>query len=126
LIPDEGLGWFADHPPKNIYLSIRHHYRHCGELRKEYGCKVWCAEQGLHEFADDERVQPFHFGETLPGNVKAIEIGSICPGEEYFISVGKAAVSCWRTGAFEWEMVRCSSSRIHFLAKIRLPLRKAW
>ena len=46
LIPDEGLDWFAEFPPENIYLSIRHHYRHCGEFRKEYGCTVWCVEQG--------------------------------------------------------------------------------
>ncbi len=81
LIPDEGLEWFANHPPENIYMSIRHHYRHCGEFRNEYGCMVWCVEEGLHEFTDGERVQPFHFGDTLPGNVKAIEIGSICPDE---------------------------------------------
>jgi hypothetical protein len=81
LIPDEGLAWFADHPPENIYLSIRHHYRHCGEFEKEYGCPVWCVDQGLHEFTHGEAVQAFHFGDTLPGNLKAIEIGSICPDE---------------------------------------------
>lgn len=81
LIPDEGLEWFTDYPPENVYMSIRHHYRHCGEFEREYGCRVWCVEQGLHEFTHGEIVQPFHFGDTLPGNVKAIEIGSICPDE---------------------------------------------
>ena len=81
LIPDEGLEWFADHPPENIYMSLRHHYRQCGEFEKEYGCTVWCVEQGLHEFTDGEAVQAFHFGDILPGNLKAIEIGSICPDE---------------------------------------------
>jgi hypothetical protein len=81
LIPDEGLEWFADHPPENIYMSIRHHYRHCDRFEDAYGCTVWCVEQGLHEFTDGQVVRPFHFGDTLPGNVKAIEIGSICPDE---------------------------------------------
>lgn len=81
LIPDEGLEWFASHPPENIYLSIRHHYRNCDEFANAYGCTVWCVEQGLHEFTNGEVVQPFHFGDTLPGDVKAIEIGSICADE---------------------------------------------
>ena len=35
----------------------------------------------MHEFTHGEVVQAFHFGDTLPGNVKAVEIGSICPDE---------------------------------------------
>jgi len=81
LIPDEGLEWFAGYPPENIYLSIRHHYRHSGEFQAKYGCPIWCAEQGMHEFTGGEVVQSFRFGDTLPGNIKAIEIGSICPDE---------------------------------------------
>jgi hypothetical protein len=81
LIPEEGIEWFADSPPDNIYLSIRHHYRHCAEFVEEYGCAVWCVEQGLHEFTQGEKVRAFEFGDTLPGNVKAVEIGSICPDE---------------------------------------------
>ena len=38
-------------------------------------------EQGLHEFKSGEVVRPFKFGDTLPGNIKAIEIGSLCPDE---------------------------------------------
>lgn len=81
LIPDEGFDWFADHPPGNIYLSIRHHYRHCAEFAERFGCEVWCVEQGLHEFTQGEIVRAFQFGDTLPGNVHTIEIGSICPDE---------------------------------------------
>ena len=81
LIPDEGIEWFADDPPQNIYMSIRHHYRHCGEFSERYGCEGWVGEQGLHEFTSGEVVRPFKFGDLLPGNVKAIEIGSICPDE---------------------------------------------
>ena len=81
LIPAEGLEWFADAPPENIYLSIRHHYRQCAEFAAEYGCTVWCVEQGLHEFTHGEEVRAFQFGDLLPGNVRAIEIGSICADE---------------------------------------------
>lgn len=81
LIPDEGIAWFAECPPENVYLSIRHHYRHCAEFEIEYGCTVWCVEQGLHEFTAGEAVRAFRFGDTLPGGVRAVEIGSICPDE---------------------------------------------
>jgi hypothetical protein len=81
LIPDEGIEWFADRPPENIYLSIRHHYRQCTEFAERYGCETWCVEQGMHEFTHGEIVRAFGFGDTLPGNVRAIEIGSICPDE---------------------------------------------
>lgn len=81
LIPDEGIEWFAEYPPENVYMSIRHHYRHCGEFAARYGCKVWCVEQGMHEFTKGEVVRPFKFGDTLPGNVRAVEIGSLCPDE---------------------------------------------
>jgi hypothetical protein len=81
LIPDEGLDWFADRPPRNIYMTIRHHYRHCGKFAERYGCEVWCVEQGMHEFAKGEVVRPFKFGDLLPGEIEAIEIGSLCPDE---------------------------------------------
>jgi hypothetical protein len=81
LVPDEGIEWFAADPPENIYMSIRHHYRHCGEFAARYDCAIWCVEQGMHEFTRGETVRPFQFGDMLPGDVKAIEIGSICPDE---------------------------------------------
>ncbi len=81
LIPSEGLDWFADQPPENILLSIRHHYRHCAEFAEIYGCEVWCVEQGMHEFTHGETVRAFEFGDALPGDVQAVEIGSICPDE---------------------------------------------
>lgn len=81
LIPEEGLELFADRPPANIYLSIRHHYRHCAEFAERFGCEVWCVEQGMHEFTHGEIVRSFEFGDTLPGNVRAVEIGSICRDE---------------------------------------------
>jgi hypothetical protein len=81
LIPDEGLEWFAESPPENIYLSIRHHYRHCAEVAERFGCEIWCVEQGLHEFTHGETVRGFNFGDTLSGDIQSVEIGSICPDE---------------------------------------------
>jgi hypothetical protein len=81
LIPDEGLEWFANRTPENIFLSIRHHYRHCSEFAAEYGCTVWCVEQGMHEFTHGEAVKSFQFGDTLPGGVGTVQIGSLCPDE---------------------------------------------
>lgn len=81
LIPAEGLEWFAARPPEHIVLTMRHHYRHCGEFGERFGCDVWCVEQGLHEFEHGEVVRGFRFGDTLPGGLKSIEIGHLCPDE---------------------------------------------
>jgi hypothetical protein len=81
LVPAEGLEWFAKQPPRQIYLTIRHHYRHCAEFAKRFGCDVWCVEQGLHEFTHGENVRAFRFGDMLPGEIEAIEIGALCPDE---------------------------------------------
>ncbi len=81
LIPAEGLEWFEDSPPDNIVLTMRHHYRHCAEFEERFGCDVWCVEQGLHEFRHGETVRGFRFGDALPGGLKSIEIGHLCPDE---------------------------------------------
>ena len=35
----------------------------------------------MHEFSDDQQVEPFDFGDELPGGVKAYEAGAICPDD---------------------------------------------
>jgi hypothetical protein len=35
----------------------------------------------MHEFTDGEPVEPFDFGDELPGGVTAHEVGVICPDE---------------------------------------------
>jgi hypothetical protein len=80
LLPAGGAADFrqgVDH----ILLTNRHHYRDSGALVEEYGCTVWCVENGLHEFSKGEVVKPFKIGETLPGGIQAVEIGVICPDE---------------------------------------------
>lgn len=81
LIPAEGLDWFDATPPENIVLTMRHHYRHCAEFSERFGCDAWCVEQGLHEFTRGEVVRGFRFGDTLPGELRSIEIGHLCPDE---------------------------------------------
>ncbi len=78
--PVEGLDWFPT-KPKHILLTNRHHYRDSGKFAGRFGCAVWCVETGLHEFQHGEEVRPFRFGDRLPGNITAVEIGALCPDE---------------------------------------------
>jgi hypothetical protein len=80
LTPPEGLDRIVP-PPKNILLTNRHHYRHSGSLQEKYGANVWCVESGLHEFQAGETVKGFRFGDTLPGEIQALEVGVLCPDE---------------------------------------------
>ncbi|MFQ5745307.1 MAG: hypothetical protein ACE5HV_17265, partial [Acidobacteriota bacterium] len=80
MVPEKGLGSF-ECGVEHILLTNRHHYRQSGELARRYGCTVWCAETGLHEFTHGENVKPFKFGDTLPGGIEAVEIGALCPDE---------------------------------------------
>jgi hypothetical protein len=81
-VPDEGLAWFQGHaPPAHIYLTNRHHYRHSGHFAEGFGSTVWCHTAGLHEFTKDEQVRGFEHGDALPGAVRALEVGVLCPEE---------------------------------------------
>lgn len=82
MLPAEGLDWFREHgTPAEILLTNRHHYRHSGAFVTEFGCSVRCHRAGLHEFSADRPVEPFEFGDELPGGIVAHEVGVICPDE---------------------------------------------
>jgi hypothetical protein len=82
MLPAEGLAWFEEHgAPVAILLTNRHHYRASGALVDAFGCTVHCHRAGLHEFAQGEPVEPFDFGDELPGGAVAHEVGAICPEE---------------------------------------------
>ena len=87
LVPQEGIDWFHQHPaPKHIYLTNRLHDRHCRRFITHFGVRVWCQKTGLQESADGNlEVTPFRFGETLPGEVRALEVGVLCPEETAFL-----------------------------------------
>ena len=92
-VPDrlEELG-----PPAQILLTNRHHYRDCQKLHERFGCGIRAPRPGMHEFGDDQPVEPYDFGEGLAdGAVTAHEVGGICPDEAalYISSASALAVA---------------------------------
>jgi hypothetical protein len=83
MLPDEGLGWFAEHgPPERIVLVNRHHVRHSASFVERFGCTVHCHESGLWELHDAPvRVQGFRFGDELAPGVVPQRVAAICPEE---------------------------------------------
>jgi glyoxylase-like metal-dependent hydrolase (beta-lactamase superfamily II) len=83
-------------PPKHILLTNRHHYRSCPELVERFGCTVQAPQAGMHEFEDDDPVEPYDFGdELLDGAVQVHEVGGISPDESalFIPSVSALAVA---------------------------------
>lgn len=92
--PAEGLDWFREHgEPEHVILSNRHHYRDSGKFVEAFGCKVHASRPGMHEFTSGEPVEPFDFGDTLPGGVVAREAGAICPDDTALYIPAHSALS---------------------------------
>jgi hypothetical protein len=82
LLPPEGVDWFRDRvPPRHIFLTNRHHYRHSAEFEQLFACTVWCNTEGMHEFTHGEKVRPFVAGDVLPGGIESHAVGVLCPDE---------------------------------------------
>lgn len=82
LAPGEGLDFFEEHgAPTDVLLTNRHHWRSSGEFVERFGSTVRCVREGMHEFTHGEVVEPFDFGDELPGGIVAYEVGAICPDE---------------------------------------------
>jgi hypothetical protein len=80
--PSEGLDWFAEsRAPADVLLTNRHHYRASDRFVERFGVTIRCARAGLHEFERGEPVEPFDFGDELPGAIVAHPVGAICPDE---------------------------------------------
>lgn len=97
MLPEEGVGWFAEHgPPERIVLSNRHHLRHSERFVERYGCTVQCDEAGLWDLTDRSvKVQGFRFGDEVAPGVVAHEVGVLCPEESALhIAVGPGALAC--------------------------------
>lgn len=94
-VPAEGIDWFAARgAPQHAYLTNRHHYRHSDRFAARYGTEVWCHRDGLHEFVRGERVRAFRHGQTLPGDVRALKVASLCPEETaLYLSVSGGVLS---------------------------------
>lgn len=81
-VPDEGLEWFRNRPrPAHVYLTNRLHYRHSDTFATSFHATVWCHHAGLHHFPRRRRVRGFEHGDTLPGGIRALEVGVLCPEE---------------------------------------------
>jgi hypothetical protein len=82
LVPDDVLAFLDERPPEHAVLTNRHHWRSCDDLRERYpGMVVHVHELGLHEFDESRPVQPFAFGDELPGGLRAHEVGVLTPEE---------------------------------------------
>jgi hypothetical protein len=103
IAPGEGLDFFAEHgPPTDVLLTNRHHYRSTGDFVERFGVTVHCVRQGLYEFSGGERVEPFDFGDELPGGVIAQEVGAICADETALYIPARRALAV-ADGAVRWE-----------------------
>lgn len=103
MIPPEGLDWFREHgAPQHLLLSNRHHDRHAWRLREEFGCTVHCIRNGLYELEGRGPVEPFDFGDELPGGVIVHEVDVICPDETALYIPAHRALAC-ADGVVRWR-----------------------
>jgi hypothetical protein len=90
LVPAAGLDWFERRgPPRHILLTNRLHSRESARFVARFGCEIWCNALGLDHFGEDGElpglaVSGFRAGELLPGGVRSLEIGELCPDETAF------------------------------------------
>jgi hypothetical protein len=105
MIPPAGLEWFDQRgAPEHAVLTNRHHDRDAWRLREAFGCVVHCIENGVYELAGRGPVEPFRFGDELPGEIFVHEVDAICPDETALHIPRHRALACadgvvrWRSG----------------------------
>jgi hypothetical protein len=95
MTPPDGFGWFEEHgTPRHVLLTNRHHDRHAWRLREAFGCTVHCIRNGVYELEGRGPVEPFDFGNELPGGVVAHEVDAICPDETALHVPAHHALAC--------------------------------
>jgi hypothetical protein len=95
MLPAEGIGWFQENgAPEHALLTNRHHDRDSWRLREAFGCSVHCVRNGLYELEGRGPVEPFDFGDELPGGVVVHEVDAICPDETALHITGHRALAC--------------------------------
>ena len=107
IMPPDGIDWFEDHDlrPSAIVLTNRHHLRNSKELAARYGAPILASRPGMHEFAPEDGVQPFDFGDELEGGIIAHEVGGICPDETALEIPGVKALAV-ADGVIDYDTLR--------------------
>ena len=73
MLPPGGVEWFEQHrSPEHVLMTNRHHDRHAWELRDAFGCSVHCVRNGVYELEGRGPVEPYDFGDELPGGAIAL------------------------------------------------------
>jgi len=96
LIPEDvGIDWFANRSqePGTVILTNRHHLREGVIFRETFGCPILVNGAGLWEFTDGEPVEGFDPPAELPGGVRALELGGICPDDTVLHVPSKSALA---------------------------------
>lgn len=102
MLPPDGIEWFEAHTaPEHVLMTNRHHDRDSWRLRERFDCSVHCIRNGLHEIEGRGPVEPFDFGEELPGGAIALEVGAICPDETALHIPAHRALAC-ADGVIRW------------------------
>jgi hypothetical protein len=95
MLPPGGLAWFERQgPPAHALLSNRHHDRQAWRLHEAFGTTVHCIRNGVYELDGRGPVEPFDFGDELPGGVVVHEVDSICPDETALHIPAHRALAC--------------------------------
>lgn len=95
MTPPDGVQVFGElGRPEHVVLSNRHHDRHSWRLRDIFGCKVHCIRNGVYELAGRGSVEPFDFGDELPGGIVVHEVDAISPDETALHLVEQRALAC--------------------------------
>lgn len=95
LLPSPGgLEWLEEHgPPEQIVLTNRLHSRHSARIVAAFGCAVWCNREGMFNMAAALHAKPYAPGDVLPGDVRVVEIGVLCPDESALLLPGVRAAA---------------------------------
>jgi len=62
--------------PEHVVLSNRHHDREAWRVRDAFGSTVHCIRNGVYELEGRGPVEPFDFGDELPGGIVVHEVAT--------------------------------------------------
>lgn len=84
LLPSGGIAWLRKHgPPEHVVLTTGLHSRHSLKVAEALGCPVWVPRHGLRRLEPELRAHArgYASGDRLPGGLRAVGIGVLCPDE---------------------------------------------